>query len=125
MQQAYYTRSRAALEYKAAGVLPFALHGATLVVLLGCEPTKTGPKGKVRGGVGLRQQQQVLRTREQAVRRGVKHAPRDGGPCSCPARSLQVWKYMWRDFGGARESADVDSAATAARWGRRCSGRGW
>lgn len=28
---------------------------------------------------------------------------------------MQVWKVMWRDFGGGREAADADSAATAAR----------
>lgn len=27
----------------------------------------------------------------------------------------QVWRTMWRDFGGGREAADADSAATAAR----------
>lgn len=32
-----------------------------------------------------------------------------------PFRTQQVWKTMWRDFGGGREAADVDSAATAAR----------
>ena len=27
----------------------------------------------------------------------------------------RFWRTMWRDFGGCREAADADSAATAAR----------
>lgn len=45
---AYFTRSRARSEHKAAGVLPFSLHEGAVVVLLGGEPCKTGPK--VRAG---------------------------------------------------------------------------
>ena len=32
-----------------------------------------------------------------------------------PVPPPQVWRTMWRDFGGGREAADADSAATAAR----------
>lgn len=45
---AYYTRSRARSEHKSAGVLPFSLHEGCVLVLLGAEPCKTGPGGKVR-----------------------------------------------------------------------------
>ncbi|KAI3425201.1 hypothetical protein D9Q98_008970 [Chlorella vulgaris] len=68
----YYTRSKALLEYKAAGVLPFSIHEGAVLVLIGAEPCRTGPGGK-------------------------------------------VWRTMWKGFGGGREAADADSAATAAR----------
>jgi predicted NUDIX family NTP pyrophosphohydrolase len=68
----YFTRSRVANEHKSAGVLPFSIHEGAVMVLLGAEPCRTGPGGR-------------------------------------------VWKTMWRDFGGGREAADADSAATAAR----------
>eukprot|EP00887_Chlorella_sp_A99_P002980 scaffold24.g2980.t1 len=75
LRMAYYTRSRAASEYRSAGVLPFALSGGQVLALLGAEPTRTGPDGKYQ-------------------------------------------TYMYRDFGGRRESADVSVAATASRRAR-------
>ena len=48
---AYFTRSRALTEHKAAGVLPFCLHEGTVLVLLGAEPCRTGPGGKVCAGL--------------------------------------------------------------------------
>eukprot|EP00193_Tetraselmis_chui_P010559 CAMPEP_0177775318 /NCGR_PEP_ID=MMETSP0491_2-20121128/14028_1 /TAXON_ID=63592 /ORGANISM="Tetraselmis chuii, Strain PLY429" /LENGTH=359 /DNA_ID=CAMNT_0019293859 /DNA_START=48 /DNA_END=1127 /DNA_ORIENTATION=- len=45
----YFTRSKVVSDYKAAGVLPLAiLRGGHPFVLLGGEPTRTGPKGAVR-----------------------------------------------------------------------------
>ncbi|KAI7842863.1 hypothetical protein COHA_003481 [Chlorella ohadii] len=44
---AYFTRSRALTEHKAAGVLPFCLHEGAVLVLLGAEPCRTGPGGKL------------------------------------------------------------------------------
>lgn len=49
LMTAYYTRSRAAKEYRSAGVLPFALSGGgacEVLALLGGEPTHTGPGGR-------------------------------------------------------------------------------
>ena len=48
---AYFTRSRALTEHKAAGVLPFCLHECAVLVLLGAEPCRTGPGGKVCAGL--------------------------------------------------------------------------
>lgn len=48
---AYFTRSRALTEHKAAGVLPFCLHEGAVLVLLGAEPCRTGPGGKVCAGL--------------------------------------------------------------------------
>ena len=48
MTSNYFTRSKTVTGHKAAGVLPFCLHEGALWVLLGAEPCKTGPKGKVR-----------------------------------------------------------------------------
>lgn len=48
-QNPYFTRSKVANDYKAAGVVPIALHQSSIVVLLGCERGKTGPKGKASG----------------------------------------------------------------------------
>lgn len=45
----YFTRSKLALEYKAAGVLPFCiLPCGEALVLLGAEDTRTGPQGRMR-----------------------------------------------------------------------------
>lgn len=46
MSSGYYTRSKALTEHKAAGVLPYALHEGSVLVLLGGEPCRTGPRGK-------------------------------------------------------------------------------
>lgn len=44
---AHYTRSKALNDFKFAGVLPFCiLHGETFV-LLGAEPVRTGPHGRM------------------------------------------------------------------------------
>ena len=45
---AYFTRSRARTEHRAAGVLPFCLYDDAVLVLLGAENCRTGPGGKVR-----------------------------------------------------------------------------
>ncbi|PSC70091.1 Cytochrome c oxidase subunit 6b [Micractinium conductrix] len=44
---AYFTRSRARTEHRAAGVLPFCLYDDAVLVLLGAENCRTGPGGKV------------------------------------------------------------------------------
>lgn len=44
----YFTRSKVVNDYKAAGVLPIALYEDRILVLLGAELERTGPKGKVR-----------------------------------------------------------------------------
>ena len=43
----HFTRSQLRLFYKAAGVLPIALHAGEPWLLLGAEPSRTGPNGKV------------------------------------------------------------------------------
>ena len=51
MMQQHFTRSRLQEEgsHKAAGVLPLALEGTgPVLVLLGAEPCRTGPGGRVR-----------------------------------------------------------------------------
>ncbi|KAL6782312.1 hypothetical protein ACKKBG_A06320 [Auxenochlorella protothecoides x Auxenochlorella symbiontica] len=42
----YFTRSKVVNDYKAAGVLPIALYEDRILVLLGAELERTGPKGK-------------------------------------------------------------------------------
>ncbi|KAK9844239.1 hypothetical protein WJX84_006470 [Apatococcus fuscideae] len=43
----HFTRSQTAFDFKAAGVLPFAVSQSTAFVLLGAELKKTGPGGKL------------------------------------------------------------------------------
>lgn len=45
-RRSYFTRSKVATAFKAAGVLPFAIHSGQVLVLIGAEPTRTGPAGK-------------------------------------------------------------------------------
>ena len=45
----YFTRSKVALEFKAAGVLPFCiLPSGEALALLGAEESRTGPQGRMR-----------------------------------------------------------------------------
>eukprot|EP00884_Botryococcus_braunii_P002787 jgi/Botrbrau1/12509/Bobra.0169s0051.1 len=44
--RSYFTRSKVATTFKAAGVLPFAVHSGQVLVLIGAEPTRTGPAGR-------------------------------------------------------------------------------
>lgn len=47
LRRSYFTRSKVATAFKAAGVLPFAIHSGQVLVLIGAEPTRTGPAGKL------------------------------------------------------------------------------
>ncbi len=48
-KQGYFTRSKVALEFKAAGVLPFCiLPSGEALALLGAETSRTGPNGRMR-----------------------------------------------------------------------------
>ena len=48
-KQGYFTRSKIALEFKAAGVLPFCiLPSGEALALLGAETSRTGPNGRMR-----------------------------------------------------------------------------
>lgn len=49
MARRYFTRSKVAIEFKAAGVLPFCiLPTGEALALLGAEMSRTGPQGRMR-----------------------------------------------------------------------------
>ncbi len=99
-RQAYFTRSQTATAFKAAGVLPFAVHSGQILVLLGAEPTRTGPSGT-------------------ALYKCFR-SPDFGTSGQTPNRTRawhtgKVERIMWRDFGGQREAIDIDVEACASR----------
>jgi hypothetical protein len=125
----YFTRSKVALEFKAAGVLPFCiLPSGEALVLLGAEESRTGPQGRMRKtmckfphpvtGCCACLQFSPFEIVTPSMPSG--HA----GHCNPKQQTTGDMKIHYsqtpsvcsgKDFGGSREAIDTDVEDTASR----------